>query len=368
VQKAEQAYDDAQDLLTAGDTDGAFEEMSNADHVLQEAEALDPKWTLPITRRGWYEYRLARFYGANPTPQEIPTQAALEHAERALALNPNDADALELRGTVKYWRLLIHLVDQGQEQTVRDEAEADLLAAVDKHRRPAAALASLSHLLLNIGDITGAKLKAVSSYEADPFLSNANVTLWRLASSSWDLGTAPEAEKWCKEGQERFPEDYRFQQCAVMLYALKDVPPNVPAAWEAMHKYVELSPTPLKPLTEKSGLQYMAMALVRANELDSAKAVALRGRAAPDVDPLAESARLEAVARFFLARKYEELSQQDAATEQWEEGIKQLGVYLAANPGLMQGYQNEARKGRIDNWYLDGLLNQPRFKALVGVR
>ena len=59
------------------------------------------------------------------------------------------------------------------------------------------------------------------AYEADPYLTNANVTVWRLFVTSYQLDDANEAKKWCDEGQRRFPNDYRFAECQIWYFGLK---------------------------------------------------------------------------------------------------------------------------------------------------
>ncbi len=84
-------------------------------------------------------------------------------------------------------------------------AEEDLRGSVRANPEQASAWTTLSHLLINKPAVGEAKLAALRAYEADPYLSNANVTLWRLFTTSYDLEDAIEAKKWCDEGQARFP-------------------------------------------------------------------------------------------------------------------------------------------------------------------
>jgi tetratricopeptide (TPR) repeat protein len=368
VQRAERTAAGAQELAATGELHGAQDQFAAADALLEQAEALDPAWTLPIARRGWYQYRYARAHGLQQAPQVEPIQRGLEHAERALALDSLDADALELRGTLNYWSSLLNLVEHDQQHAVVDAAADDLEKSTLENPRPASSLATLSHLFMNIGDIAQAKLTAQRSYEADPFLANANLTLWRLTNTSWDLGYGIESRRWCEEGLRRFAHDYRFRQCQLMLYGLRDYPPDVPRAWTLMGEFVDLAPTQVRQLSEKQGLMYVAWALARANLPDSAHAVAVRGRAGPDIDPLRDVAYMEVMLRTWLALAYKDKGQEDRANEQYDHAVEQLGLFLAANPVFLEGFRSDASRGRIDKWFLEGLVNQPGFRALVGVR
>jgi len=54
----------------------------------------------------------------------------------------------------------------------------------------------LSHLLANKSESAESKLAALRAYEADPYLGNADVILWRLFLSSYDLDDRIEAPRW----------------------------------------------------------------------------------------------------------------------------------------------------------------------------
>ena len=95
------------------------------------------------------------------------------------------------------------------------------------------------------------------------------------------------------------------------------------------------------------------MALVRAELPDSARAVALRGRASAEIDPLRELSWLEAIARTWLG--------------DYEEAVRLLGIYLSANPGALDGYRAAAESGEI-HWYFAELVEQQAFRELVGLQ
>jgi TolB-like protein len=348
LQQASVAGERATEAVRRGDVPGASRELVQADSILARAEQADPSWVEPITRRGWLAYRQSRLGGFDRSQYGEWISIGLARADSALALAPDDPSALELKGTLLYWKYLLNLYDdEDQAQSAFSQAEALLRKADTPSAR-----ASLSHLLLNEGETAQAKIAAQSSYDADPFLENANLTVWRLTRASWDLGDSRETARWCNEGLRRFPDDYRFHQCQLMLYALPDVPSDIPAAWEDERRFVELSPPQIRTISEKQGLQYMAMALVRADLPDSARAVAVRGRASPSIDPLRDIALLESIPRCWLG--------------DWDEAVRLMGLYLAANPSTVAAYKESVAKGQV-YWYHEGLQNQPRFRALLGL-
>jgi hypothetical protein len=138
-----------------------------------------------------------------------------------------------------------------------------------------------------------------------------------------------------------------------MMFALPQQAPNAADAWRHYARFVELSPTPVRQFNEKKGLMYVAMALVRAQLPDSALAVATRGRAGADIDPLRELALLEAIPRSWAG---------DHAT-----AADQFALYLAANAGQRDALRTAAQQNSL-YWYLKELADQPRFRELIGLR
>jgi eukaryotic-like serine/threonine-protein kinase len=344
-QRAEQEARDADALAAANDTAGASRKFQRTDSILGVAEARDPAWAAPSVLRGWLNYRQSRmFESADPGYHAAVITKGLEHAERALGLKADDADALELRGTLRYWKWLNNLGGSPTESAkLYADAEQDLRASVEQNPAQASAWTTLSHLLINKPALGEAKLAAMRAYTADPYLTNANITLWRLFSTSYQLDDAVEAKKWCDEGQRRFPEDYRFAQCQIWYYGLKAAKPDVPAAWAALEKYVRLSPLSSQPYNRLEGQMRVAIALARAGLGDSARRVAERSRGDASVDATRDLAQLEAIALDILGDK-------DAA-------FKQLSIWLASNPQQAESMSDD------DSWELKDLREDPRFAA-----
>lgn len=361
LQRAEQVEDEADDRLARGDVEGASAALLRADSVLARAREADPTWTEPLVRRAWLAYRQSRLGGMDRSHYEKWLRVGMQHAEAALAEAPNDADALEVKATLQYWRYLLNLAgDPREAQRLLDEAEAGFRAAIAANPRQASALTSLSHLLLRKGDVAEAKLMAEASYEADPYLENVNLTLWRLVSTSWELGDDVELRRHCRTGRERFPEDYRFSQCRLMAFAMSGSEDDVPQAWNDLEEFVELTPSQLEDVGRKRGLMYIAMGLGRLSRqgagrpalADSARHVVARGRGSPEEDPLRELALLGSIARTWLG--------------DYDEAVQLLGAYIAANPGLRDAYRSAVETGTLP-WYHQDLADQPAFRRLLGL-
>src|SRR5690606_538379 len=187
------------------------------------------------------------------------------HAARAIALAPNDPDALELRATLYYFRWLHNLApDPGAAPRLFASAEADFRAAVEANPMQASALNTLSHLLLAKSQTSEAKNIAQRAYNADPYLVDADRTVWRLFTASLDLGNRVEADRWCTIGAQRFPENFRSTECRLWTYSLKGQVPPADSIWAAHDRFVAESPAQLLEFNRRKAGMIAALGLVRA--------------------------------------------------------------------------------------------------------
>jgi serine/threonine-protein kinase len=349
LQRAEQTTKDVDPLLASGDTSAAGRRLSQADSILAGAEALDPSWSAPAVMRGWLAYRQTDLVsGLDKDVYAKWLGEGLKHADRALTLKPNDPDALELRGTLRYWRYLINLEpDQSAATKLLASAEQDLRGAVAGNPSAAQAWTWLSHMLMNQGQTAEAKLAALRAYEADPYLTTVRTTMWRLFQASLDLEDEHESRHWCEEGFRRFPQYYRFTECQLWLYALKGVKPDVPKAWQLLDEYVKLVPANTREFNQHFGQILVSMALARAGMVDSARHVAEHARADASVDPTRDLAQFEAAARLIMGDK--------------EEALRLLTTYVAANPQVRAGMAKD------DTWWFRELRSDPRWRSLMGL-
>ncbi|HET7600768.1 MAG TPA: serine/threonine-protein kinase [Gemmatimonadales bacterium] len=347
LQQAQELTDDVDTLLAAGDTTGAADRLRRADSLLALAERLDPAWNRPTVARGWLAFRRLDLIGNfDKAYYENWTRSGLAQAERALRRHSEDPDALELRGALRYYRWVVNLApDSASASALIADAEADLESAVAGNPTAAFGLSLLSHLLMSQSRTTEAKLAALRAYQADPYLSSAKMTIWRLFQTSLDLEDAAESARWCDEGARRFPRYYRFAECRLWLFALKDQTPDIARVWRLYREYLALSPPPARAFHEHYGQMIAAMALARAGLGDSARAVVLRARADTLLDQTRDLAMLEAMVRTMLGDR--------------DEAFRQLSLYLAANPQMRAGMS------RDQTWWFRDLRADPRYQLLL---
>jgi serine/threonine-protein kinase len=192
------------------------------------------------------------------------------------------------------------------------------------------------------------KLAARRAYEEDAYLSNADVILGRLFDSSYDLGQFPDAARWCEEGGRRFPANDKFVECQLWLMTTKGAEPDVPRAWRLADTLIQRTPERKREFQRLSSQMIMAAILARAGLKDSARAVAVRSRSTPELDPTRDI-------ELFGAFAYTLMGDKVAA-------LKSLKTYLAANP------ERRAVLAEDAGWWFRSLQEDPRFKELVGVK
>jgi serine/threonine-protein kinase len=348
LQRGERLRKDAVTSLAAADTAGAGRQLADADSLLARAASLDDKWARPWVDRGWTAYQqldLASGFDSRHYTRWL--NVGLSHAGRALTLATSDADALELRGMLRYYVWILNLAPTpAASDSLLAGAQADLQAAVAANPQQAWAWALLSHLHMRLSQTAEGKLAALRAYEADPYLAQANSVLWRLFQASLDLEDGVEAAKWCAEGGRRFPEDRNFVECQITVNALPGARPDVARMWQLLDQNVALYPPNQREFRRHRGEILVAMTLVRAGLKDSADGVARRARLDPTQDPSRELVYIEAMLRNIMNDR--------------EEALRLVGSYLAANP------QDRATMAKDYTWWWAGIRDDPRFRSLVG--
>ena len=344
-QRAERLRKDGE---AAPDTATLARDFTQADTLLGQAEQLDPKWTDPPVLRGTLAYLRAR-RGGKPAAIEPWIVRGLAHVNRALDLDRDDPDALELRGNLRYWRWLNNIVgDPTAAKQLLQYAKNDLETATRLRPSQAGAWATLSHLYYNFptSSLVDVNLAARRALEEDAFLGNADVIMSRLFLSSFDLGQFSDAEHWCQEGGRRFPTKPRLVDCRLWLMTTQQESPNPALAWRLLDSVVSLTPADDTAYWRLYDQTLVAGVLGRAGAVDSARRLLQRSRADANTDPTHDIAYNEAI-------MYTLLGDKGAA-------VDQLKVYLAANPARRKGFADDP------GWQFADLKNDPGFRQLVG--
>ena len=352
LQRAKQSLETASELTRAGNAPAAMQQLEAVDGELAVVEALDGKWVEPVVQRAWVAYQQARLApGIDVGKLPAYVEAGVAHAERALSRAPTDANALEARGTLRYWGWLRGIAaDPTASGQLLRGAEDDLKAATRSNPLQASAWNVLSHLFLAKVRPSEAKIAADRAYEADPYLTDIDRTIWRRFQGSLDLGNRDEAIKACNLGRRRFPENFRFAECQLWLHAM--IAPTKPAPadiWRDYSQFVERSPKNVRAFHEQKGRMMVALGLVRAGLPDSARRLAEVTQEQAANDPENELLYLRAV-----------VHAQIPTPKDKDSAIRLLSRFLAASPQRAEG------EGQDESWWMRSLRSDSRYQALVG--
>jgi hypothetical protein len=172
-------------------------------------------------------------------------------------------------------------------------------------------------------------------------MRNADLILWRLFSTSYDLEDEIEAERWCSELGRRFPAYQRFAECQLWSMSMHGASIDVNRAWQLARQYERGSSPEKLELDRRWAGMAVAASLARAGKADSARAVALRSRGTAAIDPARDLVYVEAFVRTLLGDKKEAL---DLLTE-----------FVAVSGRDMSG---------PEHWWFAPLRDEPRYQAL----
>ena len=351
AQRAERRRKDAE-ALPPDSAAAAIAALVEADSLLVAAERLDPKWPDAPAIRSRVALRRMRMSRSDLTAAQRWSDEAVADANRALALDPRDADALEMRGTARYQRVNMKLVtkDAAVAATL-DSAEQDLLAAVRWRPTQATAWAALSFLYYRKPDIAEAKNAAVRAYETDAYLGAADVILSRLFFTNYDQEQFAQAQRWCDEYRVRFPGRQFDSECQLWLQtAPKGIRIDPDNAWrlkDSLVKYAAAAGSSRNPkIAPVFGQILVAGSLARAGLADSARHVLLEARReSAGVDPDRDMLGYEAVVRVILGDR--------------KEALQLIKQYLSVNPTHRKGFATGS------GWWWRDIQTDPEFRRLV---
>ena len=348
VQRAEKARKDAEAAVRKDGPAAGEPTFRQAIQFLTDAQKLDPQWAEPAIQLTAITYRQARLAAA---AGELPTaskfiESGLQRAERALTLAKDEPRALELRGTLQYFKWLLNqTADASERERLFANARKDLETAVQLDPAQASAFSTLGHLLYN-DDLTAALVASRRAYEADAYLEIAGDVIWRLFYGNFDQENFTQAREWCSKGKARFPDDFRWTYCELRLLASPAVPPDVDLAWKLHARMDSIVPAQRRGYEMARARLAVGGVLARAQQPDSARAVLLRGRAMvnPQIDPAFDLLWFEAAMRLYLHER--------------DQALDLLKRAVLANPD--QGL----KRGEPVHWLYRELQGHPGFDAL----
>jgi TolB-like protein len=356
IQMAEKFRKDG--YAAAGRRDAAAGELyQKADSLLAIAETRSGAWPEPSVLRAGVAFERAQ---QSPDRGERArwVERGVAHAERALALDPDHARALQMRGGLRLLAYMAHLAhDATQHQTFLVDARDDLERAVrlDRSLATAHSLLSVLYYQPGVGDLAAAALAARSAYEADAYLRTADDVLERLFWTNLDLGQFTQAGRWCMEGRRRFPQDPRFVTCQLWQMTAPGSDADLARAWELQQELPAMVPAAQSQVEDARGRMLMAAIIGRGAEGASGDRRRLLADSARSVLDGAHDAYMA------LDEPHRELLGIEGFAwvilDDLDRAIQRLKVYAALNHGFQQA-------GDI-SWRWRKLRDHPRFNELV---
>jgi len=346
VQRSQRIGKEAEDLERAGNVDGALKALAGADTLLGQAETLDGSSPEPLVVRGQLAAKRSKLT-ADPAAAGKLIETGIAYADSAIALDQRNADALELRGTLRVEPIARGFVqDQHQVKGLVELAEKDLRDAVAINQTQAGALYVLSKIAYLNHDATQANNLAQRAYQADAYLTAAPDILWRLYVTSYDLGSFPAAQEWCDLLKKRYPQSPNAGRCELWIMTAKGTSHDPNEAWRRAADYVRLVPPQQKEYITREAQIAVAQVLNRDNQPDSARRVLLHARTNDrSIDPRGELVGYEAFVRAQLGDK--------------KEAVDLLQKYLTDHPEHRAGFS------LVNPWWWLPLQDDPRFKSLI---
>jgi len=356
VQRGTQSQRTANQLL-AQDLAAANRTFDAADSLFAVAATLDTRWAEPHVMRAALALRRAQLMGGVPGLIRPWVEAGIGHADRALERDPNNADALEARGTIRFYGQIVG-IDPDEAAAERSLAAAitDLERATQVNRTQAGAFARLAQAYARSKAKTtnDVYLAAQQALLADEFQATANQVIAIAFTSAYDLGYATRAEGYCVQLQQRFPRDPRSVRCQLYLMTMPNRPtPDIQLAWRLVDS-AHVRTIPRDTLRSRLINQILvagAIAQAAGSDealKDSSRRVVRRAQRDGTVDPSGELALFGAGVMAMLG--------------DGEEAVRLLRTYIAANPRQTDSYREDP------GWWFRSIADRPDFVQLVAPR
>ncbi|HEV3051674.1 MAG TPA: hypothetical protein VGX50_15320, partial [Longimicrobium sp.] len=289
VLRGEQALADASALrrsTDSADVASAVRKLEEADALLSRAEAADSRWARPMVARAWVAVQTVALTAGGP--QEAAVDSALARAQRALAREPGNARALEVRGVAAYSGALIPGAEGGP---LLERAERDLRAAVQAEPSLASAWGKLSLVLYTLGRNAESALAAQRALQEDAWLEDAAELLNQRYYAAVQVEDYAAAGETCERARRAFPRDWRFVECRLTLMRLDARrPQDAELAWRLVAQLETMDPPATAAAAGRAYAPvYRRMAAaavsVRAGDASRARAELARARVDAAADP-----------------------------------------------------------------------------------
>ncbi len=345
VQRAEKLRKDGVSAAAAGDSSTAVVYFAQADSLLAQAESADPTWVNPIALRSTVALDRARS-ARSRLLREPWVDLGLAHAERALKLDLTSVDAREMRGRLRYERWM--LTDEKERaDALLKGAREDLMYVTRREPTRAPAWMALSSVHSQLHDRASSYLAATRAYEEDAYFSGVENILRQLYATSYDREEFATAMKWCNEGAKRFPRNWSFVSCKLVMRLTPAVASDADSAWSEVKLLEALVPEADRGRQVRRHRMYVAVTLAKSGLKDSARRVMESSRAGPDIDSLGQLLTAEALARTFLDTPADTL-----------EAFRLLRAYVTRQQ--VHGFAS------TNHWWWRGLKADRRWREFVG--
>ena len=179
VQLAEKLRKDGIAANAAGDSAKAWRDFGRADSALAGAEKSDDRWAVPIVLRAVVALAEARA-AKTPLLKQPFIEAGLAHAERALTRDPDNLDALEVRGNLRRARWDLQIEKNAESDKLLNDARTDLETVTSRDGTRAQAWVALSSIQAQLKDPDGALISARNAYQQDAFFSSKMISALAL--------------------------------------------------------------------------------------------------------------------------------------------------------------------------------------------
>ena len=229
---AARSREDAEGVIRSGyalDRESAEQLLVSADSLLLRAIAQDTKWAALWVERA--RVMKARASLTSDARKASLADSGVGYANTALALAPNNAQALTVRGML-YTTGAQAFVGGAADTVRRSQADRDLRRSLELEPSQADAWLELSKVQLLRGQSATAVASARRAVENDAFLENGQEAYLVLFASALTAGNPKDADRWCRRGRESFPDDYQFRLCELtVMRELPRVDGDDKAAW-----------------------------------------------------------------------------------------------------------------------------------------